>query len=129
MLPPNVPTPILVTALVLMMYGILLGIPLLLGTAIDAFRAARRVRRFAEDGIAFDPPQPPAEAPFRRVVLWSLVIMHDLVFVYGGWRACQRESFPWWILGFAPLLVGANLMTIRDWRGQSFSLPRSVRAK
>ena len=128
MLPPNVPTAVFVTALVVMIYALLLGIPLLLGTAIDALRVARRLRRYAEDGIAFERPAPAPEAPFKRVLLWVLVILHDLVFAYGGWRGCQSESFPWWLVGFLPLIIGANLMMIRDWTGRSFSLPGALSA-
>ena len=124
MLPSNVSTTVLVTALVVMVYAILLGVPLLLGTAIDALRAAKRLCRYAEDGIAFEPPTATPEAPFKRMLLWALVIMHDLVFAYGGWRACQSDVFPWWLIGFVPLIGAANLTMIRDWTGQSFTLPR-----
>lgn len=103
-----------VVTIALGMYGILLGIPVLLGVAIDAFRG-RRTRA----------PRPPSRLAFG--VHSVLLIAHDLSILFGGIERCSRGDYPYWLIGYIPLLLFANVVFFARWRQRSVSRALTLR--
>jgi hypothetical protein len=86
---------------ILGMYGILLGIPVLLGVAIDAFRGPRMPRPRSRTALG---------------VHTILIVAHDVTILLGGIQRCSRGDFPYWLIGYIPLLLYVNVLMFGQWR-------------
>jgi membrane protease YdiL (CAAX protease family) len=100
----------------LFMYGVLLGIPVLLGVSLEAFRMARIRRHELATGVPFVPPRPRQAGRVALVVHTILLVGHDMQMAAGAVPRCARGDAPWWLIGYIPLLVFANFSVVMAWR-------------
>ena len=96
------------------MYGILLGIPVLLSIAIESFRGPR----ISAGGAS--------TSRTALVVHTILLVAHDLSLFYGGVDRCRRGDVPYWLIGYVPLLVIANVKIFHAWRKPSLTREREL---
>lgn len=90
----------IIVTVVIGMYGILLGIPVLLSIAIDSFRRPRVPRPASRTSL---------------VVHTLLLIAHDASVIFGGIQRCSRGDYPYWLIGYIPFLLFLNFRVFAYW--------------